>query len=215
MAVQHIATSKTCDGLEMVIRARHWPMRLLLLIWRMPRARMCGACVLLVPCAFLMRDVIEHGEQSGLATSVKPILIGVAVKVLLWFELGEPNLVALTFTATALASGVLAFVALSISHRIGSRRASYWSVPIPIALLAVTILLVSLRTLMAFVADAAGLLCPPPWNCGDVDGVFGRYDDFAFFTTGLAVAAVCVSFARRRIVRRDFGSGSRSGASVT
>jgi hypothetical protein len=159
--------------------------------------------VLLMLSVSFAGGIVERAEHGRIASLAKVRLVDLAIKALLWFELGEPTSMALIFIATALAGGALAFAALSTSHRIGSRRISYWSVPIPIAFLCAAIMLVSLRSLMAIVADAAGLLCPPPWNCGAADGLFGKYDDYAFFATGLAAAAAGVYFVRKRIARRE------------
>lgn len=120
------------------------------------------------------------------------------VDVLVWFEFGDPITIALIFVAAQMAGGVLLFAALLMVQRIGSGRASFWSLPLAIPTIAAAGSLGFLRDLMAIATSAIGLLCPSPTNCGASGGVFAKHDSYAYFAAGLLVPAAVTFLMRRR-----------------
>jgi hypothetical protein len=135
-------------------------------------------------------EASEGPPISGFATAL--------VDALVWFEFADPATVVSIFLIAALASGALTAAALAFVLRIHAGRGSYWSLPVPVGMIGAAVLFGSFRDLVAYAANAIGLLCPSPDICGAGSGFFSTSGDCVPFAAGFVATAALVLLRRRR-----------------
>ena len=124
------------------------------------------------------------------------------IRVLVWFEAGNPAVVKLVFLAAQVVGGAVGFTAIYAMPKVGVCRDWLWRMPVVMTLAGIAISLGALRNLLAFCANAIEILCPNPMNCGLSGSALIELANYGFFALGFLLAAALTLFMSKRRMRR-------------